>query len=460
MTAIADVAVENGGSWQSHFAGTLKLGLPLVGAQLAQFLIHTTDVLIVGQLGTVELAAMVLAGQYFFTIFIFGSGFSAASIPMAAQAEGRGDKVTVRRSIRMGMWVSILYALLVLPLLLFSETVLLALGQKPDVAALASSYLQIMAFGMFPALLVMCLRSFLSALEKARAILFVTLAMLAFNAGFAYTFVLGHFGAPRLGLTGAALVAFSAQTFALILMVLYIQSSSRLREYELFVRFWRPDWEAFFEVVRLGLPIAITILAEVSLFTVASLMMGWIGTTELAAHGIALQYASMAFMVPLGLSQAATVRVGLAAGRDNYAAVLRAAIASLILAAGFSICGATLFFFKHTDLAALFVDNANPDASAVIATAGPFLIIAGIFQLFDGMQAIGAGLARGLKDSTVPMILAMISYWVIGFPAAYALAFPAGIGGNGIWFGYLGGLFAAAISLNVRFFGLLRRQMS
>ncbi len=456
------IAVEEisgmGTSWRAHFAGTLKLGLPLVGAQLAQYLINMTDVLIVGQVGTVELAAMVLASQYFFTIFVFGSGFSAASIPMAAQAEGRGDKVTVRRAIRMGMWVSLLYSAIVAPLLVFSEPVLLVLGQKPEVASLAANYIQIMAIGMFPALLVMCLRSFLSALEMARAILYVTVAMLVFNAIFAYTFVLGHFGAPRLGLVGAALVATAAYIFALALLVIHIQSNARLREYELFVRFWRPDWEAFFEVIRLGFPIAVTILAEVSLFTVASLMMGWIGTTELAAHGIALQYAALAFMVPLGLSQAATVRVGLAAGRKDYTAVWRASVAVLALTAGFSVCGATLFFFQNTNLASLFVDNADPNAARVIATAGPFLIIAGIFQLFDGMQAVGAGLARGLKDSTVPMVLAMISYWAIGFPAAYFLAFPLNVGGNGIWFGYLGGLSAAAILLNFRFFALLRKH--
>lgn len=456
MAVTADIRAEIGGSWRSHFVNTLTLGLPLIGAQMAQFLISTTDVLIVGQLGTVELAAMVLSAQYFFTLFIFGSGFSAASIPLAAQAEGRGDKTTVRRAIRMGMWVSLLYAVLVMPLFIYSEPVLLLLGQKPEVASRATHYLHIIGFGMFPALIVMCLRSFLSALERARVILLTTLAMLAFNAFFAYAFVLGHFGAPRLGLVGAASVAVAAQIFALVLMIAY--TNRKLPEYELFVRFWRPDWEAFFDVLRIGLPIAISILAEVSLFTAASLMMGWIGTTALAAHGIALQYASMAFMIPLGLSQAATVRVGLASGRDDYGAIWRAAIAALVLAAGFALAGAALFLFQHANLAALFVDNNDPDAAAVIAIAGPFIIIAGIFQLFDGLQAVAAGLARGLKDSTIPMILALISYWAIGFPAAYILAFPLEIGGNGIWFGYLGGLFAAAILMNTRFFALLKRQ--
>ncbi|MCO6185522.1 MATE family efflux transporter [Rhizobium sp. L1K21] len=455
MDTAAQIKMASSTSWRSHFVGTLTLGLPLVGAQLAQYLIHTTDVLIVGQLGTVELAAIVLSAQYFFTLFIFGSGFSAASIPLAAQAEGRGDKTTVRRAIRMGMWVSLLYAVLVMPLFIYSEPILLFLGQKPDVASLATEYLHIIGIGMFPALMVMCLRSFLSALERAREILLTTIAMLIFNAIFAYIFVLGRFGAPSLGLAGAAMVAIAAQCFALIIMVIY--TNRKLSAYELFVRFWRPDWEAFFDVIRLGLPISISILAEVSLFTVASLMMGWIGTNELAAHGIALQYASMAFMIPLGLSQAATVRVGIAAGRGEYEAVRRAAIAALVLAAAVALLGAMLYLFQHNNLASLYVDNTDPDAAAVIAIAGPFIVIAGIFQLFDGLQAIGAGLARGLKDSTVPMILALISYWAIGFPAAYILAFPLEVGGNGIWFGFLGGLFAAAILMNLRFFAQLKK---
>lgn len=443
--------------WSRHIQETLKLGIPLIGAQLAQLGINTTDVLIIGHLGTVELAAIVLASQYFFTIFIFGSGFSAAVIPMAAHAIGDGDTRNVRRSIRMGLWASLAYAVLAMPLFYYSDQILMALGQAQDVSEKAGGYLRIAGLGLFPALLFMVLRSFLSALERMSMILYITLGVLVSNAVLAYTFVLGHFGAPELGMTGAAMVAATVGLLGLAAAVIYIQRIPDLREYELFVRFWRPDWPALKEVVRLGLPIGLMVLAEVSLFTVASVMMGWIGTLQLAAHGIAMQFASIAFMVPLGLSQAATVRIGLAAGRKDREGVLRAGWVALALSIIFSVCSGSLFLFEKESLARLFIDPASANAAKLLAVAGPFIVVAGAFQLFDGLQAVGAGLSRGLKDSTVPMVLAMISYWGVGFTGAYLLAFPLGFGGIGIWYGFLAGLATAAVLLNARFFWLALR---
>lgn len=451
-------ALKTGGTWGRHLADTALLGAPLIGAQIAQLAINTTDVLIVGHLGTVELAAIVIASQYFFTIFILGTGFSTAAIPMATHALARRDERGVRRSIRMGLWASLAFGLLSLPLFLFSEKILLAFGQNPDVAAHAASYLKIAGFGILPALLFMVLRAFLSALKRASIILYVTLAVLSLNALFAYTFVLGHFGMPAFGMHAAAFVAAGVNLFGFVATVIYIQRVPELAYYALFTRFWRPDWSALGEVVRLGIPVGLMMLAEVSLFTVASLMMGWIGTVELAAHGIALQFASMSFMVPLGLSQAATVRVGLAAGAGEKTNALRAGGAALLLAVIFATASCLLFVLERESLARLFIDPTSPNAAKVIATAGPFIIVAGAFQFFDGLQAIGAGLARGLKDSTVPMILAILSYWGVGFSSAYALAFPLGFGGIGIWYGFMLGLLTAAILLNGRFYYLASRN--
>lgn len=451
-------ALKTGGSWGRHLADTALLGAPLIGAQIAQLAINTTDVLIISQLGTTELAAIVLASQFFFTIFILGSGFSTAAIPLATHALAVGDERGVRRAIRMGMWASLAFSILCIPLFLYSEPILLLLGQKPDVAAYAASYLHIAGFGIIPALQFMVLRSFLSALKRAAIILYVTVAVLVLNAVFAYAFVLGHFGMPAFGMHAAAYVAAGVNLFGFVAAVVYIERVPMLAAYGLFTRFWRPDWQALGEVVRLGIPVGLMVLAEVSLFTVASLMMGWIGTVELAAHGIALQFASMSFMVPLGLAQAATVRVGLAAGAGKRADVMRAGGAAVLLATGFALASCILFIVERESLARLFVDPDSTNAAELIATAGPFIIVAGAFQLFDGLQAIGAGLARGLKDSTVPMVLAIVSYWGIGFTSAYLLAFPLGFGGIGIWYGFMLGLAAASIALNGRFYYLARRN--
>lgn len=444
-------------SWRAHFRATFALGVPLIGAQLAQLGIHTTDVVIVGRLGAVPLAALVLSSQFFFTLFIFGSGFANAVMPMVAQAYGRGDPVAVRRAVRMGMWVVLIYSALTAPIFYNAENILLYAGQKPEVAALAGEYLKIVQWGMAPALLFMTLRGLVSAVGRAGVVLYVTITILSINAFFAYALVLGRFGFPALGIEGAAIVSVAVNILSFLLLTAYIQWRPEMRRYELFVRFWRPDWPAFREVVHLGLPIGLTMLAEVSLFTGASLLMGSIGTLELAAHGIALQLASIAFMIPLGLAQAGTVRVGVAHGRADHLAVVRASLAVLAIAVVISISGGVLFASIPTTLAAIFLDEAGKDSAAVLAIAGPFVVIAGIFQLVDGLQAIAAGLLRGLKDTRIPMVLALISYWPIGFFCAWFFAFPGGFGGVGIWFGFVGGLAAAAVLLNWRFYRLVRQ---
>ena len=445
-------------SWRAHFRATLTLGVPLIGAQLAQLGIHTTDVIIVGRLGAVPLAALVLSSQFFFTLFIFGSGFANAVMPMVAQAYGRGDPVAVRRAVRMGMWVVLIYSALTAPIFYSAENILLYAGQKPEVAALAGGYLKIVQWGMAPALLFMTLRGLVSAVGRAGVVLYVTITILSINAFFAYALVLGRFGFPAMGIEGAAIVSVAVNILSFLLLTAYIQLQPEMRRYELFVRFWRPDWPAFREVVQLGLPIGFTMLAEVSLFTGASLLMGRIGTLELAAHGIALQLASIAFMIPLGLAQAGTVRVGVAHGRGDHLGIVRASWAVLVAAAIIAVGGGLLFALIPTTLASVFLDEAGKDSVAVLAIAGPFVVIAGIFQLVDGLQAIAAGLLRGLKDTRVPMVLALVSYWPIGFVCAWFFAFPAGFGGIGIWFGFVGGLAAAAVLLNWRFYRLVKHR--
>jgi MATE family multidrug resistance protein len=446
--------------WPAHFRATLALGIPFIGAQLAQLGINTTDVMIVGRLGAENLAAMVLSAQFLFTILIFGSGFAIAVIPMVAQAYGRGDVTTVRRSMRMGLWVVTAYWIIMQPAFLNCEQILLWAKQKPEVARLAHGYITIGQFGVLPGLLYNVMRALVSAIGKAGVVLNVTIAMLVMNAICAYILVLGHFGFPAMGLQGAAIVSVAVQTAGFLFILGYVQSREETRRYEILVRFWRPDWHAFFEVVRLGLPIGVTILAEVSLFTAASLLMGYIGTIELAAHGIALQWASIAFMIPLGLSQAATVRVGVAHGQGDHAALVRAAITVLLISSAISFVGSIVFATMSTFLGSVFLDVNLPEAPQVLAYAGPLIVIAGLFQLVDGLQAIANGLLRGLKDARVPMVMALIAYWPIGFFLAWVFAFPLGLGGVGVWFGFLVGLAAAAVMLCGRFYVLVRREGS
>nr|WP_209947819.1 MATE family efflux transporter [Rhizobium halophytocola] len=438
-------------SWGAHLRATLVLGIPMVGAQIAQLGINTTDVIIIGQLGAVPLAAIVLAAQFFFNIFIFGAGLAVAVVPMVAQAYGRGDTVSTRRSVRMGMWAAICYAVFATPLFLNAESIWLAMGQKAEVAALAAQYVHVSQFGLLPALLFAVLRAFVGGIGRAGVILYVTVATLVLNAVLAYGLVLGHYGLPALGMFGASMVAVMVQWCSFFFLVGYIQSRPGTRAYELFVRFWRPDWPAFGEVVRLGLPVGITMLAEVSLFAAGSLLMGRISTLQLAAHGIAIQLASLVFMIPLGLSQAATVRVGIAHGQGDHGNLVRAAITVVVISSVCSVLGTILFLLYPYQLGSLFIDNGAPNAPEVLRLAVPLILVAGIFQWVDGVQAVVAGLLRGLKDARMPMVIALISYWPIGFMLAWVLAFPLGFGGVGVWLGFLLGLFSAAVMLSIRF---------
>lgn len=438
-------------SWAGHTRATLALGVPLIGAQLAQMAIGVTDTVMIGWLGAPELAAAVLGAQAFFLFLIFGMGFTLAVMPLAAQAHGRDDVRGVRRSVRMGMWVVLFYSAIVMVPLWMTESILLALGQPAETAALAGDYMRVAQWAMAPSLMIMTFRSYLSALERAQVVLWATVAGTIANAFLNYMFIFGNFGAPRLEVVGAAVASVGTASVTFVLLTLYTVTRSDLKRYQLLVRFWRPDWQAFFEVLRLGWPISATILAETSLFAASSVMIGWIGTIELAAHGIALQLASIAFMFPLGLSGAATVRVGNAYGRKDWVGLGRAGSVSIVLAVAVTLSLAAVFWTFPEALIGLYLDEDNPDAAAVLRHAVPLLIVAAAFQTVDGLQAIGAGLLRGLKDTKVPMVFAVFSYWAVGMTAAYLLAFYWNLGAVGVWWGLAVGLLLAAILMNWRF---------
>ncbi|SEQ25721.1 multidrug resistance protein, MATE family [Thalassovita taeanensis] len=432
-----------------HARAILALGLPLIGSNVAQFAITLTDAVMLGWYDVEALAAEVLGGTMFFVLFIMGSGFAQAVMPMVAEAEAAGATVQVRRVTRMGMWASLLFAVLVLPLLLFAAPVLRGLGQEPGTADLAGQYLGVAGWGIVPALLVMVLKSYLAALERTKVVLWVTIGAVVVNVVANYALIFGHWGAPEMGIRGAAVASMLVQLVSVLLLVVYVIRATP--EHELFVRFWRPDWEALGQVFRLGWPIGITSLAEVALFAAASLMMGWLGTLSLAAHGIALQIASLTFMVHLGLSNAATVRAGRAMGRGDAAELKRGAQVVVGMSLGMSLLTLIGFLGFPELLLGAFLSPTEPERLAVIAVGVPLLAAAGLFQLADSAQVMALGLLRGVRDTKVPMVIAAVSYWGIGMPVSYGLGFGLGWGGFGIWAGLAMGLACAGLLMTLRF---------
>ncbi len=445
-------------TYPAHARATLALGLPLIGSHLAQMALHVTDTVLLGWYGVTELAAVVLATSTFFVTFILGSGFAQAVMPLVAQALGQGNETRVRRDTRMGLWLSIGFGVISYPLFWWSDPLMRVLGQKPEVAALAQDFLRIAGLGMIPALLVMAMKSYLAALERTQVVLWTTLAAVGVNGVLAYALIFGHWGAPELGVRGAAISSLAVQVLTFVLIALYAACQPELRRFQLFQRFWRPDWQAMGQVFRLGWPIGLTGLAESGLFQATALMMGWIGTVQLAAHGITMEVAALTFMVHLGLSNAATVRAGRADGAGDARSLRDGARVAIALSFGFGCAMVVLFLAMAQPIIALFLDAAKRESAAIIAFGAQLLAVAALFQLTDAMQVMALGLLRGIRDTRVPMIAAAVSYWLIGIPVAYYLAFGLGWGGVGLWLGLVSGLLAAAVSLMWRFWHLARKS--
>jgi MATE family multidrug resistance protein len=447
------------GAWRREGRALFALSVPIVLTNIGQVAIQTTDVLLIGWLGAEALAASVLGINAMFVLLLFAIGVVIATAPMIAQDLGR-DRSAVReprRTVRQGLWVALAIGLPASLVLWQIAPILRALGQDPALIAAAEPYVHAAMWGYVPALWFVVLRNFIAALERPRAAMVIMLVGVTFNAIAAYGLIFGRWGLPVLGLQGAGIAAALTNVFLFLALLGYVLLDPQFRRYQILVRFWRPDWPRFREVFRIGLPIGITLVMEVGLFAGAGFVMGWIGTAELAAHQIALQCAAVTFMVPLGLAQAATVRVGLAAGGNDAAGVRRAGIAALLMGGGFMAAMAVVMWTMPQRIVGLFIDAGDPGNAGVVHAAVTFLAIAALFQIFDGGQVIGAGALRGLKDTRWPMAFAAFAYWGVGGSLALGLAFGAGLGGLGVWLGLALALAVAAGLMIGRFLVLQRR---
>ena len=436
-------------TYSEHRRAIWMLGGPLIASQVAQFLIHITDTIMLGWYDVTALAAVTLGSTMYFVTFIVGAGFAFAVTPMVAAAAEADDEAQVRRVTRMGLWLSIAYGLLFTLPFMWSEQILLAIGQDAVVAAMAHDYLVIAAWQMVPALMAMTLKSYLAALEYTAIILWATLGTALMNVVVNYALIFGNFGAPEMGIQGAAIASLFVTFATVVILVLY--GLRKLPQYKLLQNVWKPDGEILRRVFQLGWPIGLTSLAEGGLFTASAIMMGWIGPIELAAHGIAIQLASLTFMVHLGFSQAATIRAGRALGRGDEINLRRGAKMAIGMSTVFAIATMAVFLLIPEPLIAVFIDPNEPEKAALLRIGISLLAMAGLFQVVDAVQVLALGLLRGVQDTAVPMVIATISYWVVGLPVSYLLAFTLGMGGVGIWLGLVVGLSVAAVLMMWRF---------
>jgi len=433
--------------WWREVRAMVALAYPLVLTNLAQALIATTDVVLLGWAGAHALAAASLGVNLVNACVFFGTGLVSAAAPMIAQALGERSNAVrdVRRTVRLAMWVSVALAVPMWLLLWQAKPILLLFGQQPDLARDAVRLVHPMMIGLLPLFFYYVLRAFVSALEQPIWAFVIGAVAVVLNALLNYALIFGRFGLPPLGLFGAGLGSAVSNLFMFVGMALVVTRQRRFRRFHLFGNWWRADWARFRGLWRIGLPIAVTVGFEVTIFNCAVFLMGLIGTAELAAHAIAIQLAALCFMIPLGLAQAATVRVGLAFGRGDAAGVSHAGRAALAITMVVMALTATILLSLRTELVALFLEPHSLAERHVASLAVSFLGIAALFQFFDGAQAVGAGMLRGLQDTFVPMLLALVGYWIVGLGTAVVLAFWLGWGGLGVWIGLAAGLASVAV---------------
>ncbi len=438
--------------WRAEARALLALAMPLILGNLAQSMIYATDLVLLGRLSADALAAGSLAVNIYGPFLMFGTGLLSALPPMIASERGRRKHSVrdVRRSVRQGLWVAASITVPSWLILWHGEAILLVLGQDPALAAQGGQFLQIVMWSLPAYFVHLVLRFYISAMERAFAVFAVLFATVIVNAVAGWALIFGHLGLPALGFAGAALGSAISTFFLCAGLGIVVVTDRHFCRYRLFGRWWRADWQRYLSIWKLGLPIAIMILLEIGVFNAAVFVMGLIDRTSLAAHAVAIQIAAFAFMVPMGISQAATVRVGLGFGAGDSGLITRAGWLAFAIGVGFMCMTALSLLLFPRAMVGIFLDVNDPANSAIVATAMSFLAIAALFQIVDGAQVVGAGVLRGLHDTKWPMIYAAIGYWVIGLGVGLTLAFPLRLRGVGIWFGLASGLAVVAALVLIR----------
>ncbi|MBR9974061.1 MAG: MATE family efflux transporter [Bacteroidetes bacterium] len=439
-------------SLRTHLRETALLALPVAIGQLGHVMLSVTDSIMVGRLGEVPLAAASLGHGIFILMLVFAVGICNAITPLTAIADGSGDHEQAGITFRQGLLANtVIGALLVISTWLVAD-LLGYMKQPPDVVDHAIPYLRIMGFSFVPMTIFFSFRAFIEGLSYTKPAMVTILLGNVVNIFGNWVFIHGNLGMPALGLTGAGISSLMVEVFSAAALMLYVLRARAFRRYHPLLQFRSINRPVISRLLRIGLPSGLQYVFEAGAFSFSAIMIGWLGATALAAHQIALNLASVSFMVTLGISHAATIRVGNAFGRGNADDVRTAGFSAVMMGIGTMACAALGFvLFRHV-LPALYIDDPT-----VRGLASTLLVFAALFQISDGAQVVGHGILRGMTDVTIPMLIALGAYWALGVPAGYLLAFEAGWGATGVWMGFVIGLTVAAISFVTRFHILSRR---
>jgi multidrug resistance protein, MATE family len=438
----------------------LKLAIPLIGVQLAQAATGFVDTLMMGRMGLETLAAGGLAALTFGVFVHTATGIIMGVSPIVAAAYGAGQKYQIERVVQQGCLLVIGLSIPISMGIYNFDVVMRYLGQAETTVVLGNTYLDVMAWGFFPALGFALLRSVVSAMSQTRIIMSIAICGTIIDCIGNYALGFGKFGFPRLGITGLAISSVVAIWIMFLALVVYMLTQSELKHYQFFRQIYRFDRQILAQLIKVGVPIGVSTALEIGLFAIVTYLMGVLGTEVLAAHQIVLQTIAITFMVPLAMSYAATIRVGQEMGQNNLSGAIRAGYVGAAIGLGFMIIVTVIMLLIPQQIIGIFIDLSDPRNAKVVTLATGLMTIAALSQILDGPQKIIIGALYGLQDTRVPMLLSLFAFWGVGLASGYWLGFHTSLGGNGLWIGQSIGIAISAVIFFWRFNHLVRIKSS
>ena len=431
---------------KKHITATLQLAYPVIIGQLGIIMMGVVDSLMVGKIGAASLAAASLGNGMTFIIMIIGIGVSLAITPLVAIAVGAGKNEDCGIYFRQSFLVNSILSLIIAVIIFFAADLLKYFNQPIEVQNQAISYMKIVGTSAIPLMFFQTYKQFIEGLSVMRPAMIITLLANLINAFANWVLIFGNVGFPALGLDGAGWATFTSRVFMAGMLMIYVMNNRFFNQYDVSFHFKSINWRVIKKILSLGLPSGFQYFFEVGAFSFAVVMVGWLGTKPQAAHQIAISLASISFMAVLGISVAGSIRVGNAVGMKDIQETRRAGFTASLLGASIMVISGVVFILFRNFLPALYVDDKE-----VISLASSLLIIAALFQISDGIQAVGIGILRGLTDVKIPTAITFIAYWIVGLPVGYLLGFIFKMGVQGVWIGLLFGLTTSAVLLTLRF---------
>ncbi|MBK0404677.1 MATE family efflux transporter [Adhaeribacter sp. BT258] len=433
-------------TYKDHFKANIFLAYPVVLSQLGHIMVNIFDSMMVGQLGTTELAASSLANSVFVIAMVFGMGISYSITPLVASAAGNNNHNRMSLLLVNGTVLCTFFGIILAAAGYFFAPMVAYLNQPVEVVEKAVPYISIMFLSLLPLMVFQSFKQFAEGMSITKPPMLISIFTNVLNVILVYALIYGKFGLPELGMNGAAIATCIARFLMAVIMAFYVMRSEDFKQYSYHFKRKYLSFIHMQRITKIAFPISVQMIFEVGAFSFSAVMIGWIGAKELAAHQIAISTASVSYMMASGLAAAGTIRVGMQAGRNDFSELRRAGNSNMILAIIFMTLCALLFVFLQNVIPHWYTNNTE-----VIQYAAGLLVIAGIFQISDGVQVVGLGVLRGLEDVKVPGLISLLAYWVVALPMGYLLGFKFGMGVYGVWTGLLVGLTIAAVLLYLRF---------